>query len=56
MISNATIFTFDEMERIRTDLDNMIDNAKSGAYMEQDAKTVCEWLIKNLTDLRKQFE
>ena len=44
------------MERIRSEIDNMIDTAKDGAYEKFDAKNVCNWLIKDLKELRKQFE
>lgn len=56
MMKDVTILTFDEMERIRQDIDNMIDNAKEGAYGKRDGKTVCEWLIEDLKKFRSQFE
>lgn len=56
MMKDVTIITFDEMEQIRQDIDNMIDNAKDGAYGKFDAKNVCSWLIEKLKKFRKQFE
>ena len=57
MMKDVTILTFEEVERIKADIDNMIDNAKDGAYEAYiDAKTVCSWLIKYLEEFRKQFE
>lgn len=55
MMKDVTIFTFDEMERIRHDIDNMIDCAKDGAYETFDAKVVCNYLIEDLREFRKQF-
>lgn len=56
MMKDVTILTFDEMERIRQDIDNMIDDAKDGAYEKFNAKDVCSWLIEDLKEFRKQFE
>ena len=56
MMKDVTILTFDEMERIRQDIDRMIDNAKDGAYGKFDAKNVCSWLIDDLEEFKKQFE
>lgn len=56
MMKDVTILTFDEMEKIRQDIDSMIDNAKDGAYGNFDAKNVCDWLIEDLIEFRKQFE
>lgn len=56
MMKDCTILTFDEMEMIRNQIDNMIDNAKRGAYGEDDAKSVCDWLISDLNNFRNQFE
>ena len=55
-MKDVTILTFDEVERIKADIDNMIDNAKDGAYGKFDAKNVCNWLIKDLQKFREQFE
>lgn len=56
MMKDVTILTFDEMKRIRQDIDSMIDNAKDGAYGKDDARNVCDWLIEDLIEFRKQFE
>ena len=56
MMKDVTILTFDEMERIRQDINNMIDCAKDGAYETFDAKVVCNCLIDDLKKFRKQFE
>lgn len=56
MMKDVTILDFDDMEKIRHDIDHMIDMAKSGAYMELDGKTACEWLIEDLKSFRRQFE
>lgn len=58
MMKDVTIITFDEMEMIRQDLDNMIDNAKDEAYgnRNEHAKIVCEELIEDLKRFRSQFE
>ena len=55
MMKDVTILTFDEMERIRHDIDNMIDCAKDGVYETFDAKVVCNCLIEDLREFRKQF-
>ena len=56
MMKDVTILTFDEIERIKEDIDHMIDNVKDGAYEKVNAKTVCNWLIEDLQEFRKQFE
>jgi len=56
MMKDVTILTFDEVERIRHELDNMIDVAKDGSNGDTDAKTVCTWLINDLRQLRDLFE
>jgi hypothetical protein len=56
MMKDVTILTFDEMERIRDDIDNMIDNAKDGAYEKFNPKDVCNWLMEDLKKFREQFE
>lgn len=56
MMKDVTILTFDEMERIRHDIDNMIDYAKEGAYGKKGGKAACEWLIEDLRKFRSQFE
>lgn len=56
MMKDVTILTFDEMERIKHDIDNMIDYAKNGSYGKQDWKTACEWLVEDLRKFRSQFE
>ena len=55
-MKDVRLFTFDEMEIIRYEIDNMIDNAKEGAYGERDGKTECEWLIEDLKKFRSKFE
>ena len=56
MMKDVTILTFDEVERIRNDIDNMIDNAKYGLHEKFNPKDVCSWLIQDLKKLREQFE
>ena len=56
MMKDVTIFTFDEMEKIRHDIDHMIESAKDGAYETFDAKIVCKFLIEDLREFRKQFK
>ena len=56
MMKDVTILTFDEMERIRQDIDHFIDCVKDGAYGKFDAKNVCIWLISDLQEFKKQFE
>lgn len=56
MMKDVTILTFDEMERIRQNIDSFIEDAKDGAYGKFDAKDVCSWLINDLIEFRKQFE
>ena len=56
MMKNATILSFHEIERIRQDIDHMLDMAKNGAHGELDGKTACEWLIEDLKSFRSQFE
>ena len=56
MMKDVTIFTFDEMERIRNDIDHMIDNAKDGAYGKFNSQSMCDWLMEDLKKFREQFE
>lgn len=56
MMKDVTILTFDEMEQIRNDIDHMIDCARDGAYETFDAKVVCNCLIEDLKEFRKQFQ
>ena len=56
MMKDVTILTFDEMERIRQDIDDMMDAVQSGANDEFEAKYVCIWVVKKLIEFRKQFE
>lgn len=56
MMKDVTIITFDEIEMIRHEIDNMINAAKRGACGEDDAKVVCDWLISDLNNFRSQFE
>ena len=56
MMKYVTILNFDDMERIRQDIDVMMDDAKYGASGEYDAKNVCDWLVEDLKKLRSQFE
>ena len=52
MMKDVTILTFDEMEKIRQELDHIIDNAKNGAYGEYNAKEVCSWIMCDLRNLK----
>lgn len=56
MMKDVTILTFDEMERIRQDINSFIEDAQDGAYGTTNAKDVCTWLISDLQEFRKQFE
>ena len=56
MMKDVTILTFDEMEEIRHKIDNLIDNAKLGAYGEHDAQIICEILVNDLKEFRERFE
>ena len=56
MMKDVTILTFDEMERIRKDIDSFIEYAMDGVYGTINAKDVCTWLINDLKEFRKQFE
>ena len=56
MMKDVTILTFDEMEKIRQDINNIINNAKEGVYGERDGKTVCNWILNDLFELQKMFE
>lgn len=58
MMKEVTIISFDEMEKIRQELDNMIDNARDGAYgfrSNGHSKIVCEELVEELERFRTQF-
>ena len=56
MMKDVTILTFDDMEKIRHELDRMIGEASRGASGEDDAKNTCDWLVDDLRELREQFE
>ena len=56
MMKDCTILTFDEVERIKTQIDIMIDNARNGAYGKVDDKSLYDWLISDLNNLKNQFE
>ena len=56
MLKDVTILTFEDMEKIRQDIDSMINDAKDGAHGKQDARLICDWLIDDLKQLRSQFE
>ena len=56
IMKDVTILTFDEMEMIRHDIDNIIDKAKEGVYGKQDGETACKWVIEGLKEFRSQFE
>lgn len=56
MMKDVTILTFDEIERIKYEIKNMIDEAREGAYGERDGKTVCNWLLVDLFKLQEMFE
>lgn len=55
-MKNVTILTFDEVERIKQDLDQMIDEAKDGANGDQNARNTCDWLLDDLIALKSRFE
>ena len=55
-MKDVTIITFDEMERIRHDIDNMIENAQDGAWGTINSKDACTWIIDELKELRELFE
>ena len=55
MMKDVTILTFDEMERIRNDLDRMIDTAREGA-VGINSQNNCDWVLEDLIEFRKQFE
>ena len=56
MMKNVTIFTFEEIDAIISNINNMIDNAKDGAYEKFNPKDICNWLVDDLRKLRNQFE
>ena len=56
MMKDVTILTFDEMERIRQDIDSMIDDAKDGASGKHDARNIGDGLVEDLKKFRSQFE
>ena len=56
MMKDVTIFTFDEMKRIKNDIDNIIKTAKIGESGEEDPKNICSWLVEELESFKSQFE
>ena len=56
MMKNVIIITFDEMQSIMYEFDDIIDNIKKGVYERQDGKIEREYLIKDLEKLKSQFE
>ena len=56
MMKDVTILTFNEMEKIRQDIDSMIRNAYDASCGYIDAKKVCDWIADDLKEFRKQFE
>lgn len=56
MIKDVTILTFDEVQSIRDALENMLCNARSGANGDENSKWVCEWLTRDLMELKEKFD
>lgn len=56
MMKDITILTFDEVERIRQDLDHMIHNALEGANRGMNSIQICSLLADELTSLRNMFD
>lgn len=56
MMKDVTILDFYDMEKIRDELDIMIDGAKRIASGEDDAQNACNWLVDDLYRFRRQFE
>ena len=52
-MKNVTIFTFDEMEEIRSIINNLIDNAEDGANEKYNPKHTCAWILKDLKELKE---
>ena len=53
MMKNVTIFTFDEMEEMRSIINNLIDNAADGKNEKYNPKHVCDWILKDLKELKE---
>ena len=53
MMKNVTIFTFDEMEEMRSTINNLIDNAEDGANEKYNPKHICAWILKDLKELKE---
>jgi hypothetical protein len=56
MMKNVTIFTFEEIDAIISNINTMIDDAKDGVCEKFNPKDVCDWLVDDLRKLRNQFE
>lgn len=55
MMKDVTIFTFDEIQRIKHELEHMIENAKDGAFGKLDSKDVCRWVMTDLAAFKNNW-
>lgn len=56
MMKDVTILTFDDMEKVRRDIDNMRDVACGGRDLEIPPHHACEELLILLANLREMFD
>ena len=55
MLKECTILTFDETDRLRHDLDHLIETLKDGENGEYDSKNACRCGIEEAWEIRKLF-
>lgn len=56
MLKECTILTFNETERLRQDLDSLIETLKDGENGKDDPKNACCWEIEEAREIRKLFD
>ena len=56
MLKECTILTFNEVEKLRNDLDHLIDILKEADNGEREAVYACSYALDNIIELRKKFD
>lgn len=59
MLKECTILTFEETEKLRSNLDHVIENLTKASNNDCDGmsqEVMCGYLIKELKSIRNQFD
>lgn len=59
MLKECTILTFEETEKLRNNLDHVIENLTKASHNDCDGvspEVMCEYLVNVLKGIRNQFE